>query len=222
MPRSRFCSSTQSVDAAKQHLYKILQGLSSVGDYSREIQGLMRVPREDFVPSSMRGLAYRDRPLPIGQDQTISQPSLVAQMTAGLRLRPSDRVLEVGTGCGYQTAILAELAAEVYTIEIREILAQSARQRLEALGYKNIHFKIGDGSLGWPKKAPFDGIIVTAAASKVPQALLDQLRVEAHLVIPVGSDADFQQLFVYKREGPDDWSSQVLMNVRFVPLVLES
>ena len=147
---------------------------------------MRKVPREQFVPEQIRGQSYSDGPLPIGYDQTISQPFIVAFMTEKLGLRPTDRVLEIGTGSGYQAAILAELAAEVYTIEIVEPLGKTAEATLQRLGYKNVHVETGDGYKGWPKHAPFDAIIVTCAPDHVPQPLVEQLKEGGRMVIPVG------------------------------------
>jgi len=145
-----------------------------------------KVPRHRFVPADMEPYAYANRPLPIGNGQTISQPFIVALMTDLLDLKPGDKVLEIGTGCGYQAAVLGELAREVYTIEIVEPLAQESAARLAALGYRNISARSGDGYNGWPAHAPFDAIIVTAGAAAVPPALIEQLKPGGKLVIPVG------------------------------------
>ena len=152
----------------------------------RVLRALGKVPREQFVPEQMRGQSYSDGPLPIGYDQTISQPFVVAFMTEKLGLRPTDRVLEIGTGSGYQAAILAELAAKVYTIEIVEPLGKRAEETLRRLGYKNVKVKIGDGYQGWPEVAPFDRIMVTAGATFIPQPLVDQLVIGGRMIIPVG------------------------------------
>jgi protein-L-isoaspartate(D-aspartate) O-methyltransferase len=151
------------------------------------LRAMRTVPRHLFVPADLRALAYANRPLPIGNDQTISQPFIVAYMTAQLHLTNRSRVLEVGTGSGYQAAVLAEIAAEVYTIEIVVPLADSAAARLVRLGYGRVHTRTGDGYLGWPEAAPFDAIIVTAAADSVPPPLVRQLRPGGRMVIPVGA-----------------------------------
>jgi protein-L-isoaspartate(D-aspartate) O-methyltransferase len=154
----------------------------------RVLRAMAKVERHRFVPVDMRGEAYRDHPLPIGNQQTISQPYMVAAMTEQLALdQPGKKVLEIGTGSGYQTAVLAELAAEVVTMEIYQNLAEKAAETLKNLGYKNIHFVVGDGSLGYPPAAPYDGIIVTAGAPRLPQALTEQLAENGRLVIPVGA-----------------------------------
>lgn len=183
----------------------------------RVLEAMRTVPRHKFVPEDLQAEAYSDKPLPIGEGQTISQPYVVAAMTAVLELTGSERVLEVGTGCGYQAAILTRLAGEVYSIESRAALADAARARLEGLGYSNVRIRAGDGTLGWPEAAPFDRILVTAAAPSVPAPLLDQLAEGGQLVIPVG-DADRQILRrIFKHGGSFTESS--LFDCRFVPLV---
>src|SRR6266480_6682610 len=165
----------------------------------RVLAALAKVPREEFVPQDSRAASYEDGPLPIGYDQTISQPYIVAFMTEQLRLSPTDRVLEIGTGSGYQAAILAELAGKVYTIEIVAPLAQSAEAALQRLGYKNVHVKVGDGYKGWPEYAPFDAIIVTCAPDHVPQPLIDQLKEGGRMIIPVGGGLGYQQLHLLEK-----------------------
>ena len=152
----------------------------------RVLDAMRKVPRHEFVPEAWRGGAYDDTPLPIGYDQTISQPYIVAYMSEALELDPSHRVLEIGTGSGYQAAILGELAKEVFTIEIVEPLAARARETLARLGHKNVHVRAGNGYLGWPEEAPFDRVMVTAAPDEVPPALVDQLKVGGLMAIPVG------------------------------------
>jgi protein-L-isoaspartate(D-aspartate) O-methyltransferase len=174
-----------------------------------------KVPRHLFVPPALAQDAYADHPLPIGHGQTISQPYIVAFMTAALRLGGGERVLEVGTGSGYQAAVLAEIAAEVYSIEIVEALADEARQRLANLGFANVQVRFGDGYLGWPSAAPFDAIIVTAAAPRVPEPLKEQLRDGGRLILPVGDD--YQELVLITRKGEAFEQSSVLP-VRFVPM----
>lgn len=182
------------------------------------LAAVARVPRHRFVSADLQEQAYQDHPLPIGYGQTISQPFVVALMTQLLRLAPTARVLEIGTGCGYQTAILAELASLVYTVEVIPALATEAETRLAALGYTNIAFRLGNGWEGWPEEAPFDGIVVTAAAADWPYALITQLAEGGTLVIPVGPAGWDQELWqatkvegalIKRRVGP----------VRFVPLV---
>jgi protein-L-isoaspartate(D-aspartate) O-methyltransferase len=182
----------------------------------RVLEAMARVPRHLFVPEMERAYAYADEPLPIGSGQTISQPYIVAYMTEALRLTGDEKVLEVGTGSGYQTAVLAELAREVLTIEVIDSLSQAAKARLEQAGYGNIRFRVGDGSAGWPEEAPFDAIMVTAAAARIPEALEAQLRPGGRMIIPVGTD--LQELFLVRRgrKGPQ---RERLIGVRFVPLV---
>lgn len=184
----------------------------------RVSEALARVPRERFVPADLAARAYDNRPLPIGHGQTISQPLIVAVMTHLLRLRPDARVLEVGTGSGYQTAILAELAKEVVTIEVVEELAAEARRRLEALGYRNIEYRVGDGAAGCPERAPFDGIIVTAAGPEIPPALIEQLAPGGRLVIPIGADPLSQHLVLVEKDAQGQVSRRRLFPVAFVPL----
>jgi protein-L-isoaspartate(D-aspartate) O-methyltransferase len=175
------------------------------------------VPRHEFVPEEFRARAYEDAPLPIGDGQTISQPYIVAAMTAALRLRPGDRVLEIGTGCGYQAAILSRLAKEVFGIERRLELALSASARLARLGYANVHVHCGDGTLGLPEFAPFDAILVAAAAPAIPDPLLAQLAEGGRMVVPVG-DADHQELQLVEKRGKS-FRNTTLEGCRFVPLV---
>jgi protein-L-isoaspartate(D-aspartate) O-methyltransferase len=185
----------------------------------RVLQALLRVPRESFVPPDLAACAYDNRPLPIGHGQTISQPLVVAVMTHLLHLQPASRVLEVGTGSGYQTALLAELAAEVVTIEVVEALAREARARLEAQGYVNIRFEIGDGGAGCPARAPFDAILVTAAAARtIPPALVEQLAPGGRLVIPLGRDPLSQQLLLVEKDQDGSTRQRALFPVAFVPL----
>jgi protein-L-isoaspartate(D-aspartate) O-methyltransferase len=185
----------------------------------RVLAAMAKVPREEFVPSESRAASYGDGPLPIGYGQTISQPYMVAFMTEQLRLKPSDRVLEVGTGSGYQAAILAELVSEVYSIEIVEPLAKSAEATLQRLGYKNVHVKPGDGYKGWPEEGPFDAIIVTCAPDKVPQPLVDQLKDDGRMVIPVGHRFAQQLYLLEKKYG--QLKQSATLPVRFVPMTSE-
>jgi protein-L-isoaspartate(D-aspartate) O-methyltransferase len=180
------------------------------------IAAMRHVPRHRFVPDQYSVFAYIDGPLPIGRGQTISQPSLVAGMTEALQLKKRDKVLEIGTGSGYQAAILAELVDKVLTIEIVEPLARQAKETLAELGYKNIRVRTGDGYQGWPEEAPFDAIIVTAAPDHVPQPLLDQLAVGGRLILPVGRDVQTLELHRRTAEG---YERKSLTLVRFVPLV---
>ena len=184
----------------------------------RVLAAMNKVPRHLFVPADQEPYAYANRPLPIGHAQTISQPFIVALMTDLAEINPTDRVLEIGTGCGYQTAVLAELAREVYTIEIVAPLAQEAAARLTALGYRNLHTRSGDGYVGWAEHAPFDAIIVTAAAPEVPPALIAQLKAGGKLVIPVGSQWSGQELRVIEKDAGSKTTARTAMAVRFVPL----
>ena len=177
------------------------------------------VPRHRFVPRAQRELAYEDHPLPIGYEQTISQPYIVAFMSEMLELSGDEKVLEIGTGSGYQAAVLAELAAEVYTIEIVEPLGTLAAEVLADAGYENVHVRTGDGYRGWPEQAPFDAIIVTAAPDHVPPALLEQLAVGGRLVLPVG---DREQSLARIRRTPDGYEREELLPVRFVPMTGEA
>jgi protein-L-isoaspartate(D-aspartate) O-methyltransferase len=180
---------------------------------------LTRVPRARFIPEDRRAEAFDDRPVPIGYGQTISQPYIVAYMTEALKVEPTHRVLEIGTGCGYQTAVLAELAGEVFSIELIEALADRARGTLEGLHYVNVHVCAGDGYAGWPEHAPFDRILVAAAAPATPPALIDQLADGGILVIPVG--VDDQHLRVLQKSG-DRVELLSTLAVRFVPMIRKS
>jgi len=184
-------------------------------------EAMARVPRQEFVPRWEQPNAYENRPLPIGQGQTISQPYIVAAMTQMLRPRKDMRVLEVGTGCGYQAAVLAEIVAEVWTVERIPELAEAAAARLQRLGYDNVHVKTADGAEGWPEHAPYDGILVTAAASRIPAPLVDQLATGGHMVIPVGA-AHFEQALTLVSKNPDgSIREQRGLPVAFVPLVCD-
>jgi protein-L-isoaspartate(D-aspartate) O-methyltransferase len=182
----------------------------------RVLAALRRVPRHRFVPAELAAQAYEDRPLPIGQEQTISQPYIVAFMSQAVALRGDERVLEVGTGSGYQAAVLAELAREVFTIELLAPLAARARETLEALGYAQVHVRAGDGYQGWPEAAPFDAIVVTAAPEHVPAPLLAQLAPGGRLIVPVGGA---EQELVLVRRTADGFAEERLLPVRFVPLL---
>ena len=182
---------------------------------ARTLQAMRDVPRHLFVPEAQRPSAYEDHPLPIGHGQTISQPYIVAFMTEALGLQGGETVLEVGTGSGYQAAVLARIAARVHSIEIVEPLAAEARQRLAKLGYQNVEVRAGDGYLGWPEAAPFDGIMVTAAAPRVPEPLKEQLKDGGRLVIPVGDE--LQELMVVTRHG-SAFEERRILPVRFVPM----
>jgi protein-L-isoaspartate(D-aspartate) O-methyltransferase len=180
-----------------------------------EVMG--RIPRHLFVEENLRDSAYADHPLPIGEGQTISQPYIVAFMTEALKLKQSDRVLEIGTGSGYQAAVLAEMVKEVYTIEIRKSLAEKATARLKDLGYRNIHVKYADGYYGWKEHAPFDAIVITAAANHIPPPLIQQLREGGRLIIPLGSTLYYQTLTLVKKKK-DDLDVEQLIPVAFVPM----
>lgn len=184
-------------------------------DDAAVLDAMRRVPRHLFVPEDERGSAYDDSPLSIGHGQTISQPYIVAFMTEALELGREHRVLEIGTGSGYQAAVLGELAKEVFTIEIVEPLAARARDTLKTLGYRNIHVRAGNGYAGWPEEAPFDRIMVTAAPEEVPPALVEQLKVGGLMAIPVGS---FDQTLRIMRRTPEGMATIKTLPVRFVPM----
>lgn len=219
------------------HPHSLGQGLTSpasrarlIAELKREgirdervLEALMNVPRHEFVEEAWRGEAYKNKPLPIGQAQTISQPYIVALMTQLLLeplapAAPRKKVLEIGTGSGYQTAVLAGLVPKVFSVERLKSLSEQARSRLRGLGYRNIHFGYADGSLGWAAHGPYDGIIVTAAAAEVPKALLEQLERGGRLVIPVGPPAQ-QSLRVIDRLSGGKWQSRDVAGVSFVPLL---
>jgi protein-L-isoaspartate(D-aspartate) O-methyltransferase len=184
---------------------------------SRVLEAMAAVPRQEFVPKELRHRSYEDVPLPFGEGQTISQPYIVAAMTAALKLSGNERVLEIGTGCGYQAAILSRLAKVVFTVELRSELASAAAARLERLGYSNVHVHCGDGTLGLPEFAPFDAILVAAAAPGVPQPLRTQLAEGGRMILPVG-DAENQELRLIERVG-NSYHTSTLEGCRFVPLV---
>ena len=184
-------------------------------DDPQVIQAMRHIPRELFVPEHMRASAYEDRPLPIGNDQTISQPFVVAYMTQALLPLPGDRVLEIGTGSGYQTAVLAEIFPEIYSVELTAELSSKAQDALGKLNYRNIRYLVNDGRLGWPEHAPYSAVIVTCAAPTIPQALLDQLADQGRMILPVGTT--HQQLVRVVRDG-NRFEEESLLPVRFVPL----
>jgi len=209
-----------TADFAAQRQRMVDQQLKGRGIQDKRVLAAMaKVPREEFIPVDARADAYEDGPLPIGYDQTISQPYIVAFMTEQLRPKSSDRVLEIGSGSGYQAAVLAELVADVYTIDIIEPLAKTAEATLQRLGYKNVHIKVGDGYKGWLEEAPFDAIIVTCAPEKVPQPLVDQLKDGGRMVIPVG-ERFAQQLYLLEKKNGQLKESATLP-VRFVPMLRE-
>jgi protein-L-isoaspartate(D-aspartate) O-methyltransferase len=180
------------------------------------LEAMGKVPRHLFVPQVHREASYEDHPLPIGYDQTISQPYIVAYMTQAALLRPEDKVLEIGTGSGYQAAVLAEIVEKVYSIEILPPLAEEAEARLKDLGYENIFIRCGDGYQGWPEEAPFDAIIVTAAPEHIPEALVAQLKIGGRMIVPVGSV--YQELIRITKTS-DGVRQESLLPVRFVPMV---
>ena len=184
---------------------------------ARVLEAMLRVPRHEYVPERYRAFAYNDNPLPIEFEQTISQPYIVALMTELVQLEPDDRILEIGTGSGYQAAVAAELVSEVYSIEIIPELARSAADRLERLGVSNVSVRAGDGYLGWPEHAPFDGILVTAGAEHIPEPLVEQLKPGARMIIPVGDSLSYQILRVVEKLPDGQVEIQDNIAVRFVP-----
>jgi len=187
----------------------------------RILGAIERVPRHEFVSAKLHDQAYQNRPLPIGHGQTISQPTIVGLMTELLAPRPGQRVLEIGTGSGYQAAILAELGAEVYTIEIIPALGESAQARLMRLGYRHVHTRVADGYYGWDEHAPYDAIIVTAATNHIPPRLLEQLKPDGRMAIPVGNPFGRQQLILATKDRSGRVTTQKVLPVRFVPLTGE-
>lgn len=198
---------------------RLIQSLSHEISNARVLGAMRRVPREDFVPEDSRNLAYEDMPLPIGQGQTISQPFIVALMTQALELQGGEKVLEVGTGSGYQTALLAELTRWVVSVERFEALAQNAREVLARLGYSNVEIHVATRNLGWRPEAPYDAVLVTAGAPRIPQSLLDQMSHRATMVIPIGSRYEQDLLQVKKRDSRLETLN--LGACRFVPLIGE-
>ncbi len=185
------------------------------------LKAMRTVPRHAFVRFLEQRYAYADSPLPIGFDQTISQPYIVAFMTEALQLKPNSRVLEIGTGSGYQAAVCAEIAEKVYTIEIVEGLAKRAKRDLEELGYSNVYARFGDGFFGWPEEAPFDAIIGTAAAGRIPEPLLEQIKPGGRMILPYGSPQGFQYLVVVTKDKAGKIRKENVMPVRFVPMTGE-
>ena len=183
------------------------------------LEAMRVVPRERFVPPYLAVFAYDDGPLPIGKGQTISQPYIVAAMAEAARIKPGERVFEIGTGCGYGTAVLSRIGGEVYTIERIGELAETARARLAALGYDNVHVREGDGSLGWPEHAPYEAILVTAGGPRVPKALLDQMAVGGRLIMPLGPEPRGQQIVRVTRTDAHEYEHENLESVEFVPLI---
>jgi protein-L-isoaspartate(D-aspartate) O-methyltransferase len=210
-------------DFAAQRTMMVERQLKARGIRDPAVLAAMRdVPREEFVPPELAGNACDDNPLPIGEGQTISQPYMVAYMTEALEPSPGDRVLEIGTGSGYAAAVLSRVVAEVYTVERIAVLAEAARERLARLGYPNIHVYVGDGSLGWPAHAPYNAIVVTAGAPRVPQPLLDQLTIGGRLVVPVGPDLRLQTLVRVRRVSETEFRRENHFGVMFVPLIGEA
>lgn len=201
----------QDVIATSRHLNKEILD-------KRVLSAMEEIPRHLFVPREQLANAYENRPLPIGFGQTISQPYIVAIMTDLLKPKANQRILEIGTGSGYQAAVLAELADEVYTMEIIDGLGKIAAIRFKKLGYKNIHARMGDGYFGWPEQAPFDAIIVTAAASHIPPPLINQLKPGGKMMIPVGGKFMVQQLVLIEKDQRGDITTRQILPVRFVPL----
>ena len=219
LPGFSTCSAQEKMDFTRLREAMVKRQIIGRGVNDPDvIRAMKEVPRHLFVPQKNRAFSYADHPLPIGEGQTISQPYIVAFMTEALKLKPGERVLEIGTGSGYQAAVLAELINEVFSVEIIETLGIRAQKTLGALGYKNIHIKIGDGHKGWPQKAPFDAIIVTCAPEQIPRALVEQLKEGGRMIIPVGRNGAVQKLVrAVKREGR--LKTEDVMLVRFVPMV---
>lgn len=186
------------------------------------LDAMREVPRDEFVPKATAEWAYEDLPLPIGEGQTISQPYTVATMAEMLELKPTDKVLDVGTGSGYAAAVMSRIVRAVYSMERHEALAESAAQKLKSLGYDNVHVRHGDGTLGWPEHAPFDAIMVAAGGVSVPRPLLEQLTVGGRLVIPIGESDRGQKLQRIRRTSEEEYKSEDLGAVRFVPLIGEA
>lgn len=206
--------------ARKRMLHDQLTGPGRGIKDERVLAAMNTVPRHEFVPEEHRFSAYEDRPLPIGHGQTISQPFIVAFMTEQLKSRPSDKLLEVGTGSGYQAAVLSGLVKEVFTIEIVEPLAKRAETDLRRLGYTNVFVKAEDGYKGWPEHAPFDAIIVTCAPDQVPKPLIDQLKEGGRMIIPVGPEGGVQELYLLEKHG-GEVKRKAILPVRFVPMTRE-
>ena len=219
------CEQEQSNNKRSEKMYEKMR-LSMVEDQIKKrgvsdesvLNAMRRVPRHEFVPAHLKKYAYADEPLPIGEDQTISQPYIVAYMTEYLGLEGNDKVLEIGTGSGYQAAVLAEIVDSVYTIEIVDVLAESAEITLERLGYDNVLVKRGDGYAGWPEHAPFDAIIITAAPTKIPQPLKEQLKTGGYMILPLG---DYSQELVLIEKSKTGFEQKSLLPVRFVPMTGE-
>jgi protein-L-isoaspartate(D-aspartate) O-methyltransferase len=208
-------------DFGAERLRMVERDLSWRGiDDKKVLEAMLKVPRHLFVLPDYSHLAYADSALPINEDQTISQPYVVALMTQSARLRPTDKVLEIGTGSGYQAAVLSEIVKEVYSIEIIKELAEESSGRLRKLGYNNVTVKHGDGYKGWKEHAPFDAILITAAAPKIPQPLVDQLKIGGRMVLPVGKSSFSQNLVLLVKEK-DGLQKKIITGVRFVPMTGE-
>lgn len=221
--RVRLPEFTEEADMKERRLAMVREQLVARGIESQRVLNAMeRVPRQHFISPNLAFAAYRDSPLPIAEGQTISQPYIVALMTELLEVEPEHRVLEVGTGSGYQAAVLAELAGRVHSIEIVAPLARSSADRLEALGYRNVTVRAGDGYAGWPEHAPFDRIIVTAAAPHVPQPLVEQLKPGGRMVIPVTRRRGEEELMLVTKDEAGKVRRRALLPVRFVPLTREA
>ncbi len=215
-PRPRF-------DERKKERYRMVEKGIKAGGITDEttLEAMRHVPRHLFVPDPLRLFAYQNRPLPIGNGQTISQPYIVAYMTQALNLKAGEKVLEIGTGSGYQAAVLSEITPRVYTIEIVEELGKIARARFKELGYKTIKTKIGDGYKGWEEHAPFDAIILTAAAEEIPPALIRQLKPDGIMIMPEGAPGTVQELIKVTKTGDGNIQTEKLLPVRFVPMTRE-
>jgi protein-L-isoaspartate(D-aspartate) O-methyltransferase len=215
-----YAAQRQRLVAEVDAMYAETRGETGLAAMSPAVRAALgKVERHRLVPPAQVSYAYRNHPLPIGAGQTISQPYIVALSADLLAPQPGDIVLEVGTGSGYQAAVLAEMAKQVYSIELIESLGRSAAARLVELGHRNVEVRIGDGYAGWPEKAPFDGIVVTAAAPQVPAALIEQLKPGARMVIPVGGTGDVQYLKVLVKRADGGYDERRVLPVRFVPLV---
>ena len=215
-----YAAERQRMVAEVEAMYAETRGPTGLAAMSPQVRAALgKVERHRLVPPGQQALAYRNHPLPIGRGQTISQPYIVALSTELVALQPQHNVLEVGTGSGYQAAVLAEIAQRVYSIEIIDSLARAAKENLAKLNYRNIEIKIGDGYQGWPEKAPFDAIVVTAAAPQVPGALLAQLKAGGRMVIPVGAAGQTQELVLVTKEMDGTSRQKRVLPVRFVPLL---
>ena len=217
---SAFTPSRQQINFGRARRQMVEEQIEARGVTDPGVLEAMRlVPRHEYVPAEYRAVAYSDTPLPIGLNQTISQPYIVALMTELLQTEPDDRLLEIGTGSGYQAAVAAELVSEVYSIEIIPELARSAAERLDRLGVSNVFVRAGDGYLGWPEQGPFDGILVTAGAEHIPEPLVEQLKPGARMIIPVGESSSFQILKVIETLPGGEVEIRDVTPVRFVPLI---